>query len=144
MEPCQSFSSWNSEQVLRLTPSVHQACYLDNGRELQTGEYRYRLGTGCAFIGIISKSVDTRREALNTPSVYGWNGYNAVYLDGVLVPGYGGYQSDMLQIGDTISLIVDCEQRVICLTNLTTKSTHKLAVDVKKCPLPWLLKVRSY
>jgi len=80
---------------------------------------------------------------LNTRSVYGWNGENTVYVDGVAERGYRGYQSDMAT-GDTVALVVDCEQKVIRLTNLTKNITHELVIDEEKCPQPWLLKVRFY
>ena len=116
---------------------------LENGTELRTGEYRLRIHTGCIFIGIISKRANFRSESLAVRSVYGWNGDSIVYLDGEVERNYRGYQSDM-QMDDTVSLIVNCEQGFIRLVNLDKDTTYEIVVDMDKCPLPWLAKIRVF
>jgi hypothetical protein len=143
IEPYENSYSWIYGQGGDLTPYAYRSAYLDSRRELLTGEYRFRLSTGHIFIGIISKDVNPRGESLNIPSVYGWNGDDIVYINGVLERGYRGYQSNM-QMGDIISLIVNCEQKVIRLRNETKNTTHTLDINTNRCPLPWLLKVRFF
>jgi hypothetical protein len=128
-------------EVVPHTPIPHRPQPVRNARQVESGEYRFRLNTDRFFIGIISKCGDTRTDSLNTHSVYGWTGDNTVYIDGVPERGYRGYQSD-IQMGNTVALLVDCEQRVIRLKNLTTNRTYELAVAAEKCPLPWLLNLR--
>jgi hypothetical protein len=143
IEPYESSYPWIYGQIGDLTPYAYRLAYLNGPRELWTGEYQFRLSTGLLFIGIISKHADTRSILLNTRSVYGWNGDDVVYLNGVPERGYRGYQSNM-QRGDIISLIVNCEQKIIRLKNFTKNTTDILDINTDKCPLPWLLKVRFF
>ncbi|CAF1432084.1 unnamed protein product [Adineta ricciae] len=64
-----------------------------------------------------------------------------VYLNANPIQGYDGYRSN-LELGDTYLLTVDCDHKVIRLTNERTNEAHVLDVDPTKCPLPWQLNVR--
>ncbi|UJR07967.1 hypothetical protein I4U23_012246 [Adineta vaga] len=46
-----------------------------------------------------------------------------------------------LNPGDTLSLYISSEQRLIRLKNLTRNRTLELPIDLNKCALPWQLKI---
>ena len=130
-----------------LTPPVYLMVPVDddfgpyNQGELRSGVHNFRYRSKCIFFGVASKNAPIANEPWNTPTTYGWTGDNLVYLNGHPVQGHQGYESDM-ELGDTCSLMVDCDRKVIQLTNERTNQTHKIDVNPSICPLPWQLNVR--
>ena len=130
-----------------LVPPVHLMVPIDgdftpyNDGELKTGIHHFRYKSKCIFFGVASKKANIDKEPWNTPSTYGWTGDDLVYLNANPVQGYDGYRSN-LELGDTYLLTVDCDHKMIRLTNERTNEAHVLDVDPTKCPLPWQLNVR--
>ncbi|CAF3365641.1 unnamed protein product [Rotaria sp. Silwood2] len=91
---------------------------------------------GWSLFGIISKSTPLQEHSYSSSSCYGWyNGDHFVYRNGQNV---GGQGHDAVE-NDTINLVIDCDQRLIRLTNERTNRTLELLVDIDKCPFPWQL-----
>lgn len=88
------------------------------------------------FFGIISAHAPEETQSYKAPSVHGWAGSNKIYCNGIKSHHLDGYTSD-IEKKDMIELLLDCDQRVIQLTNQRTNSKHELQIDVRACPLPW-------
>jgi hypothetical protein len=46
-----------------------------------------------------------------------------------------------MKTNDIISLILDCDERLIMMINERSKAKHELPVNIDNCPLPWQLHV---
>jgi hypothetical protein len=108
--------------------------------EYTTGQHTLCLKveqlTGWILFGIISKSTALQIHSYASPSCYGWyNGQEFVYAGGQNI---GGQGTDVVQ-NDTIHLVIDCDNRLIRLTNERTNQTLELQVDIQTCPFPWQL-----
>jgi hypothetical protein len=88
------------------------------------------------FFGIISKHASFDEKAYMDPSVYGWTGYNNVYINGKSMPVLNGYLSDM-QVNDFVELTIDCDHQTLYLWHSRQKYKNKLPVDIRTCPFPW-------
>ena len=89
---------------------------------------------GWILFGIISKSSPIQEHSYESPSCYGWyDGEHFVYAGGQNI---GGQGHDIAQ-NDTINLLIDCDHRLIRLTNERTHRTLELLVDLDQCPFPW-------
>ncbi|CAF0903740.1 unnamed protein product [Adineta ricciae] len=90
------------------------------------------------FFGIISESTPMQPNSHNSSSSYGWAGHNEVYMHGHCQKDVNGYVSDYAQ-GDTIELILKCDQRMIRMNNFRSKKSYTIEVDTKHCPFPWMI-----
>jgi hypothetical protein len=110
-------------------------------------QFRFKIEESHAnkwlFIGIISKDVPIQTASYESPSSYGWAGINRVFIDGVYKPGFDYYKSDV-EKDDIVELLVDCDNRIICLTNERTNSTFELDIDLDQCPFPWQLNLNLH
>ena len=95
------------------------------------------------LFGVISKDAPVQEESYLTASSYGWGGKNQVYINGVENSTHNGYKTDM-KMNDTMSLLIDCRQQTLRLTNERTRSTYTLEIDITKCPFPWQLNLNLY
>jgi hypothetical protein len=95
------------------------------------------------FIGIISKDVPMEESSYNSRSVYGWGGVNEIFIDGICQIGFNDHKCD-IEKNDIVELFIDCDQRIIRLTNERTHSVYMLPVDTSKCRLPWQINVNLY
>jgi hypothetical protein len=117
--------------------------------EYVSGQHRFRFkieeyhANKWIFIGIISKDVALQETSYNNRSSYGWAGSNQVYLDGAHHNGFNGYKSD-IEKNDIVELLVDCDQRMIRLTNERSRSVYELRIETSKCPFPWQLNFNLY
>jgi hypothetical protein len=117
--------------------------------EYVSGQYRFRFKieeystNKLIFIGILSKGVAMEPISFKSQSSYGWAGLNRVYRDGTHHDGFNGYKSD-IEKNDIVELLVDCDQRMIRLTNERTQSVYELQIDTNKCPFPWQLNFNLY
>jgi hypothetical protein len=124
--------------------------YVKNGPDIYTevrGKCEYTTGqhtlslkveelNGWILFGIISQSTPLNIHSYASPSCYGWyNGEDFVYEGGKIVCG----PSNNALRNDTIHLVIDCDGRVIRLTNERMNQTLELQVDIQKCPFPWQL-----
>ncbi|CAF1016683.1 unnamed protein product [Adineta steineri] len=112
-----------------------------NTGELKTGVHRFRYRSNGMFFGIKSKNANSRNSLWNTPSTYGWTGDGLVCLNGNAVRDYDKYENN-LGLGDTYLLVVDCDSKILSLTNERLNKTYHLDIDPSVCPLPWQLNVR--
>jgi hypothetical protein len=117
--------------------------------EYVSGQYQFRFKieeyhvNKWIFIGIISKDVALEATSYNNRSCYGWAASNQVYLDGANHNGFNGYKSD-IEKNDIVELLVDCDQRMIRLSNERTQSVYELRIETSKCPFPWQLNFNLY
>jgi hypothetical protein len=117
--------------------------------EYTSGQNRFRFkieenhANKWLFIGIISKDMPIETVSYDSPSSYGWAGINRVFLNGVFKPGFNNYTSDV-EKNDIVELLVDCDKRIINLTNERTHSTFELNIDLNNCPFPWQLNFNVY
>ena len=74
---------------------------------------------------------------------YGWGEANLVYLAGIPVDNFNSYISDY-QAEDHVLLTMDCNRERITLTNERTRRTHRLDVDLRRCPFPWQPHIRFF
>ncbi|CAF1222741.1 unnamed protein product [Didymodactylos carnosus] len=95
------------------------------------------------FFGIVSNGASMQSKPYKAPTAYGWAGRNSVYCNGVKYIGLDGYTSDM-EKGDTVVLLVDCNDRTIHFINKRTNSRHQLRIDVNTCPFPWRVNLCLY
>jgi hypothetical protein len=95
------------------------------------------------FLGILSKSAPAPKSPSIGKTSYGFSGGNNVWFDGHFMKRYNGYASDF-ETNDGIQLLINCDQKKICLTNVRTRSMHILDVDIVKCPFPWKLTIGFY
>ena len=124
--------------------------YVKNNSDIYTevrGKYEYTTGqhtlsfkveelTGWILFGIISKSTPLQIHSYTSSSCYGWyNGPNFVYAAGQHIC---GPNNDVAQ-NDVVHLIINCDERLIRLTNERTNQTMELQIDLQKCPFPWQL-----
>ncbi|CAF3321292.1 unnamed protein product [Rotaria socialis] len=106
--------------------------------EYTTGKHTLSLKieklSGWILFGIISKLSPLQEHSYSSPSCYGWyNGDHFVYRNGENV---GGQGHDAIE-NDIIQFSINCDQRLIRLTNERTNRTLELSVDIDKCPFPW-------
>ncbi len=117
--------------------------------EYSTGKHRFRFKIEQTtihkwnLIGIVSKGTPLQTTAFNTPTTFGWISNDFVCLNGKLYSDYKGYKSDM-EKNDIIELLIDCNQRIIRVTNERTHSSHELHVDIIQCPFPWQIQLGLY
>ncbi|CAF1126725.1 unnamed protein product [Rotaria magnacalcarata] len=117
--------------------------------EYYSGIHKFRfqiekLGTPkWVFFGIVSKNASSQANLHRTRTVYGWAGHHQVWLNGVHHHQHLGYVCEF-DVSHIIELFVDCDKKVIRLTNETTSSTHEIDVPPIKCPLPWTLYLGLY
>jgi hypothetical protein len=90
------------------------------------------------FIGIISSSHKVISPTFDY-SVHGW--WN---LDHFIVNGEtkGGDNNELIQTGDKITLITDCDNQEIQLEHHSTGRHVCLPVKLEVCPFPWKILIR--
>jgi hypothetical protein len=112
--------------------------------EYSSGQHKFRFkieqmsSSNWMHFGIVSKNVPLQEYSYTTPTTFGWITHGYVVLNGS--GPLSGYKSDTTQ-NDTLELFLDCDRRMILLTNERTNSTHKLDVNVTQCPFPWQLHI---
>lgn len=111
--------------------------------EYSSGRHTIRLliekkGTKNIFIGIHSPHARSSSNRFDS-SVYGW--WNLDYL---IVSGesQAGESSDVVQTGDLIDLILDCDQRKIHFEHHRTNQVFHIPIQLDQCPFPWKILVR--
>jgi hypothetical protein len=90
------------------------------------------------FVGIISSSHKIISPTFDY-SVHGW--WN---LDHTIVNGEskGGDSNEIIQTGDKITLIVDCDNHELQLEHHRSKRLVQLPIKLEVCPFPWKILVR--
>ena len=117
--------------------------------EYSTGKHRFRFKIEQMsihkwnLIGIVSKGAPLQATAYNTSTTFGWIANDFVCINGKLYPDFNGYKSD-IEKNDIVELLIDCNRRIIRLTNERTHYTHELIVDTLLCPFPWQIQLGIY
>ena len=128
-------------QVVEHGPSVSHALVRGSGC-YSSGENRFHFKIESfninqwIFFGIISHNITLKSNTWAIPSCYGWGGQDSTILNCAMHAGLNGYSCDF-QLNDSIELLIDCDHRIIRLTNLRTKRAHTMNIDLVKCPFPW-------
>ena len=111
--------------------------------EYSSGKHSIRFliekkGMKNLFIGIHSPSAQATATNFDT-SVHGW--WN---LDYRIVNGQseGNYDKEVLQTGDQVTLILNCDRQQILFEHHRTNRRVHLPIDLLVCPFPWKLFVR--
>lgn len=117
--------------------------------EYSTGKHRFRFKIEQMtiqkwnLISIVSKSIPIQATPFNTLTTFGWIANSFVCLNGKLYSDYNGYKSDV-EKNDIIELIIDCNRKMIRITNERTHSSHELMIDTSLCPFPWQIQLGLY
>ncbi|CAF1158944.1 unnamed protein product [Rotaria sordida] len=118
---------------------------LNDGYSSDDHLFRFKLelyqSNSLVLMGIISKNKSKNIDPYNNPTFYGWSTNNLVYLHGIAYSDSNNYQSD-IENNDVFQLILDCNRKLIRLTNERTRQTYELNIDITKCPFPWQPHVR--
>ncbi|CAF3898101.1 unnamed protein product [Rotaria sp. Silwood1] len=128
-------------QIVEHGPSVCHASVRGSG-EYSSGQHRFQFNIESynmnkwIFFGIISHTVKMQSNTWAIPSSYGWGGQDCTILNCALHSGLNGYLCDF-ELNDIIELLLDCDDRIIRLTNQRTQRIHTINVDLAKCPFPW-------
>jgi hypothetical protein len=128
-------------QIVEHGPSVAHAIVRGSG-EYSSGEHRFQFKIESfninkwIFFGVISHKITMRSNTWAVPSSYGWGGQDSTILNCAMHAGLDGYSCDF-ELNDIITLLFDCDNRILGLTNERTKLTHRMNIDLVKCPFPW-------
>ena len=128
-------------QLVEHGPSVTHAIVRGSG-EYSSGEHRFQFKIETyninkwIFFGIISHKATMCSNTWAIPSCYGWGGQDSTILNCAMHSGLNGYSCDF-QLNDIVELLLDCDHRIIRLTNNRTKQTYVMNIDLAKCPFPW-------
>ena len=91
----------------------------------------------CPFLGIITSLDALNLRKLNLPSANGWSDFNYSIVNGKQhgkpIP------NQIIETGDQVTLVLDCDHREILLEHDRTNQTVRQAIDVQLCPFPWKL-----
>lgn len=97
-----------------------------------------KKGSAPIFFGIITGTKKYGRSLLsaNNSSVYGWHNMQSFVISG---KSQKYPDENLLQEGDHVILMIDCEELQIGLQHQTTKRSLQIPVSLDKCPFPWKL-----
>jgi hypothetical protein len=95
-------------------------------------------GSKNIFIGINSASKQKSSSTFDY-SVYGWWNLDYFIING---ESEGGDNNEIIQTGDKITFIIDCDNQQIQLEHHRTKRLVHLPIKLELCPFPWKILVR--
>lgn len=95
-------------------------------------------GTDDFFFGIVTMSQVIGSEIYSTSSANGWWGLDISVVNGKNQEPHG---RSILQRGDMLTLILDCDRKKIELEGHRAKIVLQSAINVLMCPLPWKIAV---
>jgi hypothetical protein len=134
-----------SSEDLVVTQSSYRAglSQINGINQYSSGEHSIHFliekkGTKNIFFGIHSLSENNSSGSFDS-SVHGW--WN---LDYVIINGESevGDNNEIIQAGDQITLIIDCDNQQIQLEHHRTKRLVYLPIKLDVCPFPWKILVR--
>ncbi|CAF4784284.1 unnamed protein product [Rotaria sp. Silwood1] len=91
------------------------------------------------FIGIHSTSKEVSSSTYDR-SIYGWWNLDYVIMNGDNVD--GNNSKEIIQTGDKITLIIDCDNQQIQFEHHRIKKLVHLPVVISDCPFPWQILIR--
>jgi hypothetical protein len=111
----------------------------------ESGRHRIRLRIeqstdSWTLLGINSESALLQNRSFKSKSAYGWVNNNFLWLNGECQPNKSTARIEM-KTNDTISLLFDCDNHKISMTNERTNAKYELPVNIDHCPFPWQLHV---
>jgi len=97
-----------------------------------------KKGSKNIFLGIHSKSNQTSSSTFDY-SIHGWWNLDYVIING---ESQGGDNNEIIQTGDKITLIIDCDNQQLQLEHHRTKRCVYLPIKLEVCPFPWKILLR--
>ena len=97
-----------------------------------------KKGSKNLFLGIMSASPKTHAQTFDY-SLHGWWNFDHPIING---ESQGHSQCNIIQSGDQLTLVLDCDQGQIHLEHHRTKTLVHLSIKLDLCPLPWKVLVR--
>ncbi|CAF0916353.1 unnamed protein product [Rotaria sordida] len=91
------------------------------------------------FFGIHSASIDISSSEFDR-SIYGWWNLDYVIVNGDNVD--GNNKEEIIQTGDKITLILDCDNQQIQFEHHRIKKLVHLPILLSECPFPWKILIR--
>jgi hypothetical protein len=93
----------------------------------------------CPFLGIISLLEELNLRKITLPSANGWSDLDYIIVNG---KSQGASVSNrIIQSGDEVTLILDCDNREILLEHHRTNRLVRQSIDIEECPFPWKILV---
>lgn len=112
-------------------------------REYSSGQHRIRFqieelsSDQWAFFGIVSKTAPIKAISIATPTAFGLAGQNGICQNGIYQnTSKHSYTSDM-DTNDKMELFIDCDRKVLRLTNERSWNSYELPIPIDQCPFPW-------
>ncbi|CAF1223651.1 unnamed protein product [Rotaria sp. Silwood1] len=96
------------------------------------------------FFGITTTNADLDQRLWSDPATIGWCGDNNIWQHGCHNQLEDQSINNQFQMGDTLQLVLDCNQKQIELYNERTDKRHILRVDLKQTSFPWQFLVGLY
>ncbi|CAF1686194.1 unnamed protein product [Rotaria magnacalcarata] len=93
----------------------------------------------CPFLGIISSLEGLSLRKITLPSANGWSDLEQLVVNGKSLN--IGSSNQIIQSGDEVTLILDCEHREILLEHHRTNRFVRQLIDIEECPFPWKILV---
>jgi hypothetical protein len=113
-----------------------------------TGVYRLRLSidkfnspSSWAFVGIISEGIRTQNSNYLNRSSFGWHLGRQSIISDRQTSTLHNYDGRDIRQNDILTIIIDCNQKIIEIKNERTLDKHNLPINSNDCPLPWLFAV---
>jgi hypothetical protein len=94
-------------------------------------------GSKNIFFGIQSSSNKT--SSTFDHSIHGWWNLDYVIING---ESEGGNNNEIIQTGDKVTLIIDCDNQQIQFEHHRTKRLVHLPIKLDVCPFPWKILIR--
>jgi hypothetical protein len=91
------------------------------------------------FIGIHSSSNQISSQLTFDYSVHGWWNLDYIIING---ESQGGNNNEIIQTGDRLTLIIDCDNQQIQLEHNRTKRIVHIPIELHVCPFPWKILIR--
>ncbi|CAF2469041.1 unnamed protein product [Rotaria sp. Silwood2] len=91
------------------------------------------------FLGIITASQQLASNISNTNSANGWWELDYIVVNGKTKV---GKQTKTINSGDDVTLILNCDDRIIQLQHHRTNTLVGIPIDLEQCPFPWKFVIR--
>ena len=105
---------------------------------------RFDTPSSWAFAGIISEGLrleNNQNSNYINRSSYGWHiGRQSIIYDRHTSTSHN-YDGRHIRQGDILTIIIDCNQKIIEIKNERTLYKHIIYINTNYCPLPWLFAV---
>jgi hypothetical protein len=93
----------------------------------------------CPFLGIISSVEELNLRKITLPSANGWSDLDYNIINGKSQA--TSVSNRIIQSGDAVTLILDCDNQEIRLEHHRTSRFVRQSIDIQECPMPWKILV---